>query len=256
MEQASKDSKTGQKLFSPQTRKRNKFDSNTSSTTRNVFIDLYEENKKLNQIKKESWVKNEEEINSLANSKKATSKIEEIDSTNKYECFLKLFEILDKNNDNQISYTEEFLSILNDNLNQEIRTILEPLITEFSLHNETLNREEFVIALDQLYNVLNVDQKRKLVNWYVKEIKRSNSPRRKRTFAQSVDSKFSFKPHVSEASSKVFDSSQRYAKGMLERNKDHIKKKENYFQAKFEEKQSSEIKGKIFILIFFKIILF
>lgn len=240
LEEATKDSKTGQRLFTPRISKRE----NESKGPRNVFIDLYEENKKLTQDKKEMQEKKKDEINKLANSKKATEKMEEIVSTIKFECFLKLFQILDTDEDNSVSYNENFLVALEKNLSQEIRNILEPLLNEFSLHNETLNKEEFVLALDQLYNVLNVDQKRKLVNWYVKDIKRENSPRKRRSIETTMDYRFSFRPSISESSHRLYVNSQRFSKDLLERNKEFIKKRESYIQEKNEEKISTEIKGK------------
>ena len=239
VEEANKDSKTGQKLFTPRISKRDQ-----ERGPRNVFIDLYEENKKLTQVKKETQEKKEEEISKLANSKKATDKMDEIVSTIKFECFLKLFQILDTDDDNSVSYNEHFLLALEKNLNSEIRGILEPLLNEFSLHNETLNKEEFVLALDQLYNVLNVDQKRKLVNWYVQDVKRENSPRKRRSLEQTMDYRFSFRPSISESSNKLYINSQRFSKDLLERNNEFLKKRESYIQEKNEEKFNSEIKGK------------
>ena len=170
--------------------------------------------------------------------------MDEIVSTIKFECFLKLFQILDTDDDNSVSYNEHFLLALEKNLNSEIRGILEPLLNEFSLHNETLNKEEFVLALDQLYNVLNVDQKRKLVNWYVQDVKRENSPRKRRSLEQTMDYRFSFRPSISESSNKLYINSQRFSKDLLERNNEFLKKRESYIQEKNEEKFNSEIKGK------------
>jgi hypothetical protein len=244
IENSSKDSKTGQKFFSPQTRSR-AIKNKETSTVRNVFINLYEDTKRQSISRKETREKYDEEMKNLANSKKASLKMEEINNNNKYECFLSLFKIFDTDEDNLIANNDDFQKSF-QSLEEWLQVILQPLIEEFSSQPEALNREEFVMALDQLYKAVSVGERRKLIDWYVKKVKRENSPRKRRLLEAENSNNFSFQPKISDASHKVFKDSQRYSKNVFERNSDYLKRRETFLAEKNEEKIENETKGKFY----------
>ncbi len=236
LECANKDSKTGQVFFTPQVNKRSR-----EVNVRSVFIDLYEDKKRLTLTRKEAVEKYEEELKKLANSKKASNKMEQLNNNNKYECFLHLFKAFDTDEDNLISYNEEFKNTF-EALDDWLQAILQPLIEEFASQNEALNREEFVMALDQLYRVVSVNEKRKMVDWYVQRVKRENSPRKRRQ--TEGENNFSFRPRIYETSHKLFKDSQRHSKDILQRNSELLKRRDTYIMQKNEERLADEIKGK------------
>ena len=54
------------------------------------------------------------------------------------------------------------------------------MLNELSAFKESIDRDNFITVLDQFYNLLNVDQKRKLIDWHVIKMRRENSPRKRR----------------------------------------------------------------------------
>lgn len=247
-----KDSKTGQFLFQPSVKRTVSSIEPDMSNKGSIFIDLYEETKRIDLNKKEKQQKYEEELNQLASSKKATQQIEEIHNKNKEECFNTLFQLLDFNQEGMLRYSEDFQRNIQTFLHPVIRHIIDPLINELSIHQEELNYEEFILAINQLYQVVSVDEKRKLVNWYVDNIKRQNSPRKKRaSFNKSCD--FAFKPVISESSEQIFQKSGKIVKNFAQRNLEFIKKKENFINEKKIEKIENEFKGKLMLINLFNI---
>jgi hypothetical protein len=240
IEESNKDSKTGQPLFRPLTSKKDS--SNSSSTdkhVRNVFIDLYEETKLFRENQKERENKYQEEIEKMANQRKATQQIEEINHMNKLECYRCLFEILDHDHDNSISFSQAFLNNLESRLNPEIIFIIDPIINELRANNLNLNYQEFIMVIEHLYRVINVDEKRRLINWYVDNIKRGRSPKKTRTFSQD----FSFRPTITETSHKLYLKSKRISKDVFKRNTEFLEKKHNFIKEKNIEKLRNEVKG-------------
>jgi hypothetical protein len=232
------DSKTGQPLFSPITSKRDTI----SLIDRNIFVDLYEETKRIQSNKKEIQEKATEEIVSMASGKKSSDKSGEIYNNMKNECFNKLFEILDHDNDGLVSHSEEFVfNLQSSHINADAKMLLEPLLNELKENNESLNREEFVMAINQLYNVLNFLQKRKFMDWYINDIKRENSPRKRRM--QSQENVMTFRPSILETTNQVFNKCERYSKDFTTRNEEFLKKRQSYTEEVMKEKMNNEIKG-------------
>jgi hypothetical protein len=98
--------------------------------------------------------------------------------------------------------------------------------------------------------MLNVDQRRKLLNWYV-NIKRKDSARFRRSEDLTKMQNFTFKPVVSEKSYILFENSSKISKNLLERNKQFLEKKQSFIKDKTEEKIKNEVKGKNIYNIFF-----
>lgn len=59
-------------------------------------------------------------------------------------------------------------------IDSEIKRIIEPLATQLKEENETLNQNEFIRAMEDLYNLLNYNDRRILIN-YNKKNKKSKS---------------------------------------------------------------------------------
>lgn len=238
-EMSKMDEKTGLPLFTPNA---GKVDSNRERLERNIHYELYNDRKRKEFKQNESENMAIEELRRKANLKFASDQTNGLNEKLKEECFDNLFRALDHDGDNIISASEEFLKNLQDKIDEGIQELIEPLLEELKENNESLTKEEFLLAIAQLFNVLNVDQKRRILNWYT-AIKRQNSPRKNNS---SVN--FSFQPVISENSSHLYQSSQRYSKDFLERNLIFLENKDNYFKHKQEEKLEEEIRGKYIIL--------
>lgn len=251
IDEAQKDSTTGQKLFNPLISHRKSSSSHKINQmnqceklnfTKNVFIDLYEKSYMQQESKREFLVKYEEELNRLANSCKATRQIEEIHNTNKFECFKCLFNILDYSQTNQLAFNEAFDQNLEKSLDPWLRKLLLPLINELKEQKEVLYFDEFLLAMEDLYKIINVDEKRKLVNWYVEGFKRENSPRKKRANSNSNIRNLFFKPKINEKSEKLLKESARMSKDFTQRNLEFVRKKEIFLNEKNSEKVKNEVK--------------
>ena len=77
--------------------------------------------------------------------------------------FLKLFYILDTDNDNIINRT----SVATHRLNTKLNKLINPLIKELKEENETLNSQEFVHAMNYLYTSMEYKTKETLINLLV-----------------------------------------------------------------------------------------
>jgi hypothetical protein len=80
----------------------------------------------------------------------------------KDQVFIKLFEELDSDQDNIISRY-----CLNTNgLNNKLKRILNPIITELKQDNETLNKDEFIKAMSHLFEMLSMEEKNYILHYY------------------------------------------------------------------------------------------
>lgn len=212
--------------------------SNNKNPPRNVFIDLYEESHQLKINKEESIKRYHVELDQMASSRKATPQIEEIDMTLRLECFKSLFEVLDHDDDKTLVFNNDFKKNLESRLNKDILVIIEPIIEELQLNKLELNFEEFLLVIDHLYKIINVDEKRRLINWYLKNVKRDNS-NRKRQYSYEPN----FKPCITDNSTKIYSNSKRISKDVYKRNAELLETKRKFLKEKTEEKLKNEIKG-------------
>jgi hypothetical protein len=116
------------------------------------------------------------------------------------------------------------------------------LFEELKEHNETLTYEEFVLALNQLFAVLNVNQKRKILSWYT-TFKRETSPVRR--FDQTlVKKEFTFKPSISDATINLFNVTKRHSsKSFLERNNELLESRDQHLNGGKLSNLTEELKG-------------
>jgi len=235
-EQANLDSKTGLPFYKPSIH----YTKNTANIHRNVFIDLYEEKTKFFEIIKEKQEKIKESIENLTKIKKVSHNSEEINQKNKKECFENMFNLLKDSEENLIRYNPVLEKKL-ENLKPGVRTILEPVVSELKEDKYFLNREEFLLVIEQLYTMLNVEERRRLIDWYVKGDERSV---RTRKHSLNNDNFLTFQPKVREKSHRIFEKSERYSKNLIERNKEFLKKKQDFMETEKQNKMAKEIECK------------
>jgi hypothetical protein len=137
----------------------------SNSDGRDVFDKLYN----FHKFKKEKEKQNQEiynyEIQQLSQTKLSTVRSNKLYEKMKVKCFEVLFEIL--NNDNIISYSEEIENILNS-FNEDICNYMRPLLDELKDQNETLNRDEFILAMNHLFDILNISERKNFIDVFNK----------------------------------------------------------------------------------------
>ena len=145
----------------------NKNNNNLDVYTRNYPIAKQEEDKRDTLYNKYYRNKKENPI-PVQNSKRQNKKI--IDKIHK-SVFDTIFKELDSDQDGLISP----IHINTEKLPKQIITIIEPLINELKDDNQTLSNEDFINAMNSLYNDLTIVDKHTLINTYRNTSKRSNS---------------------------------------------------------------------------------
>ena len=238
-EKANFDYDTGHALFKPHTGKIRE-----KSCDRDLFQELYQDRKRRDKILKDNDEKNLLEFKQRAKSRSSISKTDLINDKHKEECFTNLFVVLDYDNDGIISYSQEFIENAKDKLSEDVLSLLDPLFEELNEHSETLTFEEFLLALQQLFNVFNVDQKRRILNWYT-FIKRENNTFKKNDYKKD----FSFHPKISEASINLYSTTERFtSKSFLDRNNDLLESREQHSNIGKQNNIEEELKGNISLI--------
>lgn len=235
------DCKTGQKLFQPIISDNKTIDTTSHRQEKTLFEFLYEEHKLKPEKRKDYELDSTKEIIKNSNLKLTTKKTDQLNSLLKEDCFECLFELIDHNDDNVVECSESFTKNMEDKLDKNIINIIEPIFTELKEHQESLKKEEFFMALDELFKDLSVAQKRELLNWYV-EKKRINSPSKKRTLVDS--SNFTYNPYISKNSQHLYSNSKRYSKDFFNRNIELLHSREKYIKEKSIERVQIELNGK------------
>jgi hypothetical protein len=80
----------------------------------------------------------------------------------KDETFVKLFNELDSDQDNIIS---RYCCNIN-NLDKKLINIINPILTELKQENETLNKEEFIKTMHHLFEILNMNDRNYILQYY------------------------------------------------------------------------------------------
>jgi len=88
------------------------------------------------------------------------------------KAFINLFNILDSDEDNLITS----VSINLHNIPEKIIKIIEPLLIELKEDNQTLNQDEFIKAMNKLFENISFTKRRELINEYNKYNCRSKTP--------------------------------------------------------------------------------
>ena len=167
-----KEDENGKPMFRPTlvSKPLNSFNKNYNNLdvyTRNYTIAKQEEDKRDTLYNKYYRNKKENPI-PVQNSKRQNKKI--IDKIHK-SVFDTIFKELDSDQDGLISP----IHINTEKLPNQIITIIEPLINELKDDNQTLSNEDFLNAMNSLYNDLTIVDKHTLINTYRNTAKRSNS---------------------------------------------------------------------------------
>lgn len=180
--------------------------------------------------------------------KLSNEKTDEINKLLKEDCWAKLFEILDHNNDGVVECNDSSTKNVLENIDKDILDLLKPIFDELGEHEESLIREEFYLALDELFKILSVEQRRNVLNWYI-EKKRVDSISRRRIIVDA--SNFTFKPFISERSNRYFSLSNRHEGDFIDRNHDLLTSRKLHFTEKSKEKMVKEMEGNLFTKLFF-----
>ena len=166
----SKKDENGNIFFKPKLISRSTYEEN-KTTNENIFNKNYYYWKKYNLDKKELYKKyydNKKEPIIL--SKKQNEKI--INETKK-RAFNNLFNDLDGDQDNYING----ININANRIPKNVYNIIEPLLNELKIDNESLNKEEFIKAMNKLFNDISSLDRRTIINIYSnnRKIKKNKS---------------------------------------------------------------------------------
>jgi hypothetical protein len=120
-----------------------------------IFTHLYNQKDKYNKTKHMNKTHSEKP-------KLTNPRSESILTKMKDQAFAKLFDELDSDQDNIIS---RYCLNLNG-LDKTMTGILNPLITELKQENETLNKEDFKKSMFHLFEMLSMEDKNYILNYY------------------------------------------------------------------------------------------
>lgn len=241
------DTKTGQKLFKPIISESNK-DSTDHRKENNLFDYLHLDKITREKNRDQLGIDASNEAKEISNLKLLSENSEQINSLLKEDCFECLFNTFDHDKDEVINCTESFVKNAEEKLDKNLLEIFNPIFIELKETEETLSKEEFYMAIEELFKVLTVTQKRNLINWYVNQKRESTNERRS---LMKINPELTFHPKISENSSNFFSCSKRYSKDFLERNRDLKISREDYYRVKSKEKYEMETEGKFNFLKFF-----
>ena len=161
----------GNLLFKPKLISRSTYEEN-KTTNENIFNKNYYYWKKYNLDKEELYKK-------YYNNKKnepiifAKRQNEKIINEAKIRAFKNLFNDLDGDQDNYING----ININSNKIPKSVYLIIEPLLNELKIDNQSLNKEEFIIAMDKLFKDISSIDRRTIINIYSnnKKIKKNKS---------------------------------------------------------------------------------
>ena len=103
---------------------------------------------------------------------KSTKKLnEKIFQTNKLKAFNNLFNDLDSDQDGIISG----INLKINRIPKNILNIIEPLLIELKEDNQTLNKDEFILAMDKLFEDISLIEKREIINKYKNGFRKNKS---------------------------------------------------------------------------------
>ena len=114
---------------------------------------------------------------------------EKIINESNRKAFSNLFNILDSDQDNLITS----VSINLNNIPEKIIKIIEPLLIELKEDNQTLNQDEFIKAMNKLFENISFTKRRELINEYNKNNLRFKTPIFNSNFGTKIKKKISNK---------------------------------------------------------------
>lgn len=233
------DTKSGQKLFKPVISEKAQ-ESTHHRKEINLFDYLHEDRKSREKIRDQLGIDATNKAREASNLKLLSENSEQINQLLKEDCFICLFETFDHNGDEIIECTDSFIENAEEKLDKNLLDIFNPIFMELKENHETLSKDEFFMAIEELFKVLTVAQKRDLINWYVNQKRVTTTERRNNL---KIDRQLTFQPKISENSYNFFNVSKRYSKDFLERNIDYKINKENFHRVKSNEKYEKELDG-------------
>ena len=161
-----KDKQSGQDFFKPKLISKQFSFSKTKTKKENTEenMDIFNKNylyrKKYNLDKENLYNKfYEQNYEPIFYSKKISDKL--INESNR-KAFSNLFNVLDSDQDDLITS----VSINLNNVPQKILKIIEPLLIELKEDNQTLNQDEFIKAMNKLFENISFTDRREIINEY------------------------------------------------------------------------------------------
>ena len=172
----SKKDENGDFLFKPRLISRQQYKNNDEGKEKENKIkdDIFHKNylfwKKYNSDKEQLYKKyySDNKYKPIILTKKQNEKI--INET-KSRAFNNLFKELDGDQDNLINGINISIYKIPDN----IYKIIEPLLNELKENNQSLNKEEFIIVMNKLFEDLSSLERRMIINTYSKKLKKNES---------------------------------------------------------------------------------
>jgi hypothetical protein len=234
------DTKTGQKLFKPIITENSK-ECIQHRNEINLFDYLHEDKFKREKNREQLGIDATNHAKEISNGKLITKNSEQINLLLKEDCFNCLFNTFDYNNDEIIECNNSFFENVEQKLDKNLLEIFNPIFLELKDNEETLSKDEFFLAIEELFKILTVTQKRDLINWYVNQKRETTNEKRKQ---MKINKELTFKPKISQKSYSFYSCSKRYSKDFLERNINHNKNKEEFYSTKSNEKYEKELEGK------------
>ena len=170
----SKKDEKGDFLFKPRLISKPKYKNNDEEKEKEIKGNIFHKNylfwKKYNLDKEQLYKKyySNNKYEPIIFTKKQNEKI--INET-KSRAFNNLFKDLDGDQDNIINGINISIYKIPDN----IYKIIEPLLNELKEDNQSLSKEEFIIAMNKLYENLSSLERRTIINTYSKKLKQNKS---------------------------------------------------------------------------------
>ncbi|MCQ2819635.1 MAG: hypothetical protein MJ252_20415 [archaeon] len=193
--------------------------SNAVKMMKENFDNMYEKNTALqNQRKELNNQKYEQNLSQTCKQFRQTEYSSKILSNLYIKAFTTIFKILDEDQDgliSPISITKSFKS-----LPQNVRKILDPIISELKEGNYTLNQNEFIVALCELYKDLSLDEKN-IIAGFERDYKRKRNKSR-----ENIHNEFTFKPKINKRSRSLAINHEQ--KLLIEMNKKNLIPKKKY----------------------------
>jgi hypothetical protein len=156
----------GQKFFSPkliakQFPRENNTNTNSSKNEKDIYENMYSYARKYNQNKNYKISNQNSKIKNNFSSVHTCYDSENILKNLKKKIFLKIFSLLDSDQDNLISK----LSIDLKKIPQKIKDIFKIIIKEIIEDDHTLNKDEFLLASEHLYELISFDERKIVLNF-------------------------------------------------------------------------------------------
>ena len=246
----SKKDENGNIFFKPKLISKTKYKNNNEEKKDDIFHKNYFFWKKYKYDKEQLYQKyySNNKYEPIIYTKKQNEKI--INET-KNRAFTNLFKDLDGDQDNLINGININLYKIPEN----IYKIIEPLLNELKEDNQSLNKEEFIIAMNKLYDDLSSLERRIIINIYSKKLNKnkslkinniflnkSNNNKRTSTPNSFVNEKIKTLPNTNQNTNKLAFKHYKKISRMLDNITKSNKKSKNFINMNLNKSKNEKIK--------------